>query len=198
VLSVPEDYVVGATRHEAAHVVIAAVQGLALRKDGLRISEHGEGLACYRGAVPRGVANVGPDPERERTIIAVYAGQIAHGRYYPPVANGDANASDDIDLADRLVSEMYSTLDLQLATKRKLWERSNALVTEHWEAIEGVAQALWSKPWLPSDIPRVPSHREVLEKKIDGEEVVHFLKQFGIEAVLDDTERRAPAQMKSA
>lgn len=33
--------------HEAGHIVIAAVQGLRLRSEGLMVDRTGEGLACY-------------------------------------------------------------------------------------------------------------------------------------------------------
>lgn len=41
---VNEKYVEGAAYHEAGHIVVAVVQGLALRKGGLRIDERGEAL----------------------------------------------------------------------------------------------------------------------------------------------------------
>jgi len=73
-----EEYVKGAAYHEAAHIVIAAVQDLPLSADGLRIDERGAGLADYRMKKPDGSINIGPDPERERTIMATMAGRIAH------------------------------------------------------------------------------------------------------------------------
>jgi hypothetical protein len=100
---VDEKYVQGAAYHEAAHVVVAAVQGLRLGKDGLRIDQNGAGLACYRCKQPDRSVNVGPEPCRERTIIATLAGQIAHGIFYEPAANGDANAHDDLDHVSNLV-----------------------------------------------------------------------------------------------
>jgi hypothetical protein len=128
-----EGYVKGAAYHEAGHIVIAAVQGLPLGKRGLGILQNGAGLARYRCKQPDGSINVGPDKCRERTIIATLAGQIAHGRFYPPVADGDANAHHDSDLVDALLLEMYSANDVRRAARSELHERSKELVELHWK-----------------------------------------------------------------
>jgi hypothetical protein len=88
-------YVEGTAYHEASHIVVAAVQELPLGEAGLRIYETGAGFAHSSGKQPDGSTKVGNDPCRERTIIATLAGHIAHGKFYPPVATGDANAFDD-------------------------------------------------------------------------------------------------------
>jgi hypothetical protein len=179
---VNEKYVEGAAYHEAGHIVVAVVQGLALRKGGLRIDERGAGLACYKCKQPDGSTNVGPDHCRERTILAILAGQIAHGRFYEPVANGDANASDDFDRVDELLLEMYSDNDARRTARNQLCKRSKELVEEHWGAIEGLAKALWAKNWSP----KVPEAKG-LEKRMEGAEVVTLLRHYGISAAIDES-----------
>lgn len=175
---VDERYVEGAAYHEAAHIVVAAVQGLLLGKKGLRIDQNGAGLACYRCKQPDRSVKVGPDPWREHTIIATLAGQIAHGIFYEPVANGDANAYDDLDHVRKLVSEMYPVRDDQFKARAELLKRSKALVHRHWEAVDGLAKALWAKPW---------SHDPPHEKRIEGKEVISLLGQYKISAALDES-----------
>jgi hypothetical protein len=175
-------YVQGAAYHEAAHIVIAAVQGLPLGKGGLRIDEQGAGFAEYRCTRPTGSTALGADAYKERTIIATNAGHIAHGMFYPPVANGDANASDDFELIQKLLREMYPTSDIRRdAAQRELLKRSKDLVEQHCESIKVLAEALWAKEWRPQ-LP-VAKWRE---KRMEGAEVITLLKQRGISAVLDE------------
>ncbi len=174
---VPE-YVEGAAYHEASHIVAAAVQGLPLGKAGLRIYETGAGFAHYSGKQPDGSTNVGADPCREHTIIATLAGHIAHGTFYPPVAKGDANASDDFDRVRALLDEMYpANSDQYREAQDALHKRSKVLVDQHWAAIKALATALWARDWSP----QVPV-AECREKHIEGEEVVSLLRQYGISA----------------
>lgn len=175
-----EKYVEGAAYHEAGHIVVAAVQGLPLGKGGLRIDEMGAGFACYRSQ-PDGSTSVGPDSWRELTILATFAGPIAHGKAYPPVADGDANAAGDFDHVDKLLEEMYSAKDVRRAARDELCKRAEKLAERHWGAIAALAKVLWAKNWSP----KVPAG-ESLEKHVEGEEVVSLLKQHGILAALDE------------
>src|SRR5450759_790903 len=106
-IRVDERYVHGAAYHEAAHIVIAAVQGMALRERGLMINELGGGFAAYSRRQPDGSTDIGPGADRERTIIATAAGFIAHGIFCPSVVTGDPNASDDCQVIDALLLEKY-------------------------------------------------------------------------------------------
>ena len=106
-LDVDDKYAASVAYHEAGHLVIAAVQGLPLLKGGIHLDPKSGGLACYRCKQPDGSTNVGHDPCRERTIIAIKAGHTAHRRFYPQ-ASYDANACCDTDHANKLLEEMYS------------------------------------------------------------------------------------------
>jgi hypothetical protein len=171
-------YVEGAAYHEAAHIVIAAVQGLPLGKDGLRVYENGAGFAHYSGKQPDGSTNLGADPCREGTIIATLAGHIAHGKCYPPVEKGDANASDDFDRVRALLLEMYpDNSDQYREAQCALHKRSKELVDQHWATIKALATKLWDRDWLP----QAPA-ANCREKHIEGEEVVSLLRLYGIPA----------------
>ena len=172
-----EKYIEGAAYHEAAHIVIAAVQGLRLRRAGLRINENGAGEASYKSKKPDGSRDLGPDSFGEGSIIATMAGQIAHGKIYSPVADGDANACADLDFVQSLLAEMYSNREDRSIAQKALFERSRALVSQHWPAIECIGRALWAKPWS-GDAPR--------EKRIDGEELLALLAQQEIEAAFEE------------
>ena len=70
-----EQQIIRTAHHEAGHIVVAAVQGLKLRPEGLSVDERGEGLACY-------CKNPGDsDTERERVIIATFAGLNSEARF---------------------------------------------------------------------------------------------------------------------
>jgi hypothetical protein len=171
-IEIDPEYVRGAAYHEAAHIVVAAVQGLPLGKGGLRIDKRGAGLAEYGHTKANCLTNAGPDAYKGRTIIATRAGHIAHGKIYPPAATGDANWWHDIELMDRLLVEMYPTSAvLRDDAREKLFERSEDLVEQHWETIKVIAEALWAK--LP-------------EARIEGVEVIALLMHRGISAVLDE------------
>lgn len=77
---------------------------------------------------------------------------------------------------------MYSNRDQFLAAKDKLAGETNQLVDQYWQAIEALAQTLWAKEWK-SQAPPSSERRwstQLAEKKIDGNEVVALLRQFGI------------------
>lgn len=98
------EYVRSAAYHEAAHVVIAAVQGIPLTEKGVHLDRWGRGLAHYRDRKPDGSMNVGSETEREKTIVATAAGWIVQNRIFrcPP-----SGARHDIDQINALLTEMY-------------------------------------------------------------------------------------------
>lgn len=172
------EYAEGVAYHEAAHMVVAAVQKLPLRQSGLRMSQNGEGLACNKYKQPDGSANVGPDSCREHTIVAALAGQIGHSEVYPAAAT-DSNAWHDTKLVIDLLGEMYPTRATQFDAWAELFERAKELVKQHWAPIEALAKVLWAKPW---------SREHPREKRVEGDEIMILLRQFGISAALDDSE----------
>jgi hypothetical protein len=155
--------------HEAGHIVVAAAQGLPLRKTGLWMDQDGNGEACYKMKEPDGSNDVGPDACRERTIIATCAGEIAQRKFAPEYPVSVPYDSEQI---RKLMEEMYPRRDVQHIHRTELYERSSVLVAKHWRAIEAIAEAIWNKE------PR----------RMEGEEVIFRLGQCSpqIEAVLDE------------
>src|ERR1017187_68943 len=79
---IDERYVESAAYHEAGHVVVAAVLGLSLRPEGIRINRFGGGHASYCCKKPDGSRDVGAEVQREQTIVATMAGYIAQSKFY--------------------------------------------------------------------------------------------------------------------
>ncbi len=90
--------------HEAAHVVVAGVQGIPLTEKGIHLDRWGNGIAHYLDRKPDGSVNVGTSAEREKTIIATASGWIAQNRVFPCPQSG---AAQDIDQINALLTEMY-------------------------------------------------------------------------------------------
>jgi hypothetical protein len=111
--------------------------------------------------------------------IAILAGQIAHGRFYKPVATGDANAGDDSDLINDLLEEMYATNDARWSARNELYERAKKLVEQRWTAIESLAETLWAKAWS-TEVPKTGRRK----KRMNGDEVRDALWQNRISAVV--------------
>jgi len=177
------EYVRSAAYHEAAHVVIAAVQGIPLTEKGIHLDRWGRGLAHYRDRKPDSSINVGSETEREKTIIATAAGWIAQNRNFPCSPSG---ASYDIDQINALLTEMYPEGSLSWRNaKETLLKEAQRLVERHWAAIESVALTLWAKPET-SKLPQTGDwSTEPLEKYLSAEEVVEILQRFGISARIE-------------
>jgi hypothetical protein len=174
-------YVESGAYHEAGHAVVAAVQGMPLRDRGIHCDELGAGITYYWFKVPNRAKNVGPEIERERTIVATCAGLIAQQKFYPGCPT--SGAVDDFNLVLTLLNEMYPDGDVWFAAREKLHSDSVELVGRHWSAISTLAATLWGKPWTL----RQPGEERdwsstAHEKKMDGSEVVEVLKRCGIPA----------------
>lgn len=187
------NYPRSAAYHEAAHIVIAAVQQIPLTDKGIHLDKWGNGVAHYLDRKPDGSTNVGSDADRENTIIATFAGWTAQNKVYPCPPGG---AFYDIEQANALLSEMYpDSSPIWWSARATLCRESERLVELHWAAIESVALALWSKP----DIPKMPAlgerSPEPVEKYLSADEIVEILKRLGISAHIErkQIEATAPA-----
>ena len=184
-------YVESVAYHEAAHVVVAAAQQMPLKERGIRIDQKGSGFSHYNVAKPDGSTNLGSEPKREKTIRSTQAGYIAQEKFYlrfcdrlPP-----SGASNDTDGINKLVEEMYSGRNVCEDAKGKLFTEAQQLVEQHWQAIEALAQTLLNKEWK-SQVPPSGERRwstQMAEKKLDGSEVVVFLRQFQISASIQSS-----------
>jgi hypothetical protein len=175
-------YLEGVAYHEAAHTVLAALLRFPLSESGLCLYDNGGGEAHYRRRKPDGSRNVGPDRDRENTIIVALAGQIAHSKVHSFAAT-DANAREDIELTISLLNEMYADRAAQHNAWEVLRTRSEELVTQHWGAIETLAELLWARPWEPADESPLGKMSEK-KKNVRRSEVVRLLDEFKIQAIL--------------
>lgn len=184
-MQIDQRYVEGAAYHEAAHAVIAAVQGMILRPQGVRIDPVGAGLTIYRHKKPDGSHDLGADPERERTIISTAAGTFAHQKFYLDEAHTHFPAfgsHDDLDQILALLKEMYSDRRQQDEAQERLMKESERLVTLHWKPIELVATRLWAKPW--SRQGALQWSPEKFEKVMEGADIASVLAPMGINIVV--------------
>jgi hypothetical protein len=193
VVELNSDYTRSAAHHEAAHMVIAAVQRIPLTEKGIHLDRWGNGVAHYCDRKPDGSTNVGPEPEREKTIIATFAGCIAQNRIRPCSESG---AFYDINQVNALLGEMYpDSSPSWWSARATLCRESERLVEVHWAAIESVALALWSKP----DIPKMPElgerSPEPVEKYLSVNEIVEILRPFGIAARIERKQTEAQSDL---
>lgn len=179
-------YAESSAYHEAGHVVVGAVEKIPLRKDGIRIDQKGAGYSHYKTLLLSGASNIGSDPRRESAIRSTQAGYFAQEQYYRRFFNHlpPSGSSEDEKYINGLLEEMYSDRDQFLDSKSRLAAETQHLVQRYWQAIEAVAQTLLKKEWR-SQAPPSGERRwsaQLLQKKMDGYEIVVLLKQFDLRA----------------
>jgi hypothetical protein len=178
------EYVRSAAYHEAGHIVIAAVQGLPLRDKGIHLDGWGNGLACYCDRKPDGATNVGSEREREKTIIATFAGWIAQNRVYQCAPSGTVY---DLAQINALLDEMYPSGSPEWwAARKNLRAESERLVELYWEVIETVALLLWVQPDSPRTSDLGDWSSEPLEKHLSVGAIVEVLREFRITARVEN------------
>jgi predicted transcriptional regulator len=176
-------YVESAAYHEAGHIVVAAQQGMRLRKRGLRIDQKGAGMAYYESRQPDRSTDAGEEPSRVSAIIAAHAGYAAQREFYGPDCPTAGGCSDRLVMI-ALEDEMYSDNAQICRLDADLRQRSAEIVRLHWPAIGAIAEQLWAKPWEPQALDERRWSRQLYEKSMEGEELISLLKQFGVSAVL--------------
>lgn len=175
-------YVESCAYHESAHIVIAAVQGLPLKQRGLRIDQMGCGLACYHFKTPDGLKELGENKEREKTIRATNAGYIAQCKFYPGCPY--SGACHDRDHAMLLLDEMYSDRRIWFDARDQLNKETGELIDKHWDAISRMAQTLWNKPWQHQAEAERRWSLQLMQKSMEGPEIVNLLQEFCIRAAI--------------
>src|SRR5580658_3836056 len=168
-----EQQIIRTAHHEAGHLVAAAVQGLKLRPEGLAVDARGEGLGCY-------CKHPGDsDEQRERVIVATFSGyngesKSCSDRGFPQHDSMLQIFSCDGREARTIISQLsyLSVARTAFAIEEELQARSRMLVTQEWQAIRAIADALLEREWelvrpLPSE--GVWS-QEQLAKYLDGNE----------------------------
>jgi hypothetical protein len=171
--------------HESGHIVVAAVQGLRLRPEGIMVDSCGWGLACYNKEPEDTTDSI------ERVIVTSLAGLAAERRIreecsYPQRDELDKIFGDDARtsriLLGRLVGDYY-------ANECRLEMRLNGLIESHWRAIKALAAVLQAKgverikPLKSGDSWSSPG--QTTAKYVEGVEVVRVLSGYGIDAVCE-------------
>jgi hypothetical protein len=176
--------------HESGHIVLAAVEGLRLKPEGLMVDPSGWGLACYHDAQEK------TDAARERNILAVLAGFAVEKSFreehlYPPRDSLDVIWNDDNVKARTLLGKLNGIYGLNDARLRNQLED---FIGQHWPAIEALASALLQKNWEPIKLLKSGvrwSHPdETVAKYVPGEEAVTILAHHGVSAICDGGDDR--------
>ena len=185
-MTVPlEQQIIRTAHHEAGHIVVAAVQGLKLRPEGLSVDERGEGLACY--CKDPGDSDI----ERERVIIATFAGLNSEARFcneqgFPVPEEMQQIFSQDSKEARENISRL-SSLSLERTAfqiEAELQASSEAIILQYWSAIRSVAAALLDRDWEPIRALKSGSVWSLAEKAryLAGDELAVALKRVRIAA----------------
>ena len=133
--------------HEAGHTVAAFLQHLPLHDGGIHIDMEGSGVTYYCHRLPGDPDNSETSRiEREKTIIALYAGRIAQNKFYPAFDDSESWKPDWAVVA-QLLNELAPTAPG--LTGNALYIRAERLVLEHWSTVESLASIVWSKPVTP-------------------------------------------------
>ncbi len=174
--------------HEAGHLVIAAVRGLALRPDGFMVISNGEGFCVYSTEPDES------DPARESVIVSSFAGYWGAKRFCdefscPDLLDPIPETSPDWRHARTIIAKLsdeYLAADTLMTVQLRLEKESERFVNHHWLAIEALAIALLAKdpePMRPLKTGQNWSDQTGPVRYMDGEEAVEILAQRGIAAI---------------
>lgn len=175
--------------HEAGHMVVAVLQHMPLQDGGMHIDMEWSGVAYYCHRQP-GVSDNSENSrdEREKTIVALFAGRIAQFNSLPGIDYRDYPDSwkSDWDTAAQLLRELYPSVTE--VTVRPFYARAEQLVLRNWSTIESLALTLWEKPispMLPSEIGKGWSQGlKRQEKSMSRSEVIAFFEKLHIPCCL--------------
>jgi len=164
-----------AAYHEAAHIVIASAVGLPISPKGISIDGFANGLAHFKGATSG--TKVAAE-EVDKVVISMLAGGIVHGGVHGNVEH--AIIRDERRIKE-IMDEHIANPEARKTKREELETRASELASKHWQAIEAVAEALWSKSWKPRN-----RHIQLFRgKTLDGTELKALLTDITL--VVDET-----------
>jgi hypothetical protein len=171
--------------HEAGHIVAAVLQGMPIQDGGIHIDMEGSGVAyyCHRQPGVSGDSESDRD-ERERTIVALYAGRIGQFKSLPSIDYRDYPDSwkSDWATATELLWELSPFVDG--LSDALFYAGAQQLVLKRWSTIETLALALWkkpTKPMQPGEFEKGWSHgQKKQEKYMSRSEVQAFFETLHI------------------
>jgi hypothetical protein len=179
-------WVESAAYNEAGHITAAVLQGMHLRERGIHVDSHGSGISYYWHRLPGNLANSEQDRlERERTIVALYAGPISQKTFFPDCPEEDW-ISDRATICALLRESCQNESAPRATVENSLQKKAEELVSKSWLVIEGLASILLAKPETPLALAEVEQRwsrgKNGLEKWMNGSEVKAFFKKSQIVA----------------
>jgi hypothetical protein len=184
-------YFKSAAYHEAGHITAAVLQEMPLQQRGIHVDTEASGISYYCHRSPGTSARSEADQlERERTIIALYAGIAAQTRFFSDCPEDDW-ASDRATIRTLLEEMLPADSEARSTAQNNLREKAEQLVSQYWPMIEGLTSTLLAKPETPLppiEVENKWSHgKKGVEKWMRGSEVVEFFGKFGIVAIIRQT-----------
>lgn len=181
-------YVQSAAYHEAGHVTGTALQGMPLRQGGIHVDSEGSGVSYYWHRSPGDPAMSTSDQlERQRTVIALYAGWISQTKFFPdPRCPQEAWASDRATIC-KLLKEMHPTDPVAQSAAQEIFRnKAEEIVSQNWSVIEGLALTLLAKPETPQPQTEIVAGWSQGKRKVErwmrGSEVAELLRKLGVSA----------------
>jgi hypothetical protein len=185
-----EQRITRTAHHEAGHIVVAAVQNLKLRPEGLSVDERGEGLACYCKEPGNS------DSMRECVIIATFAGLNSEARFCNelglpvPEEMQRIFSQDSKEARSNISSLSYLSVErTAFQIEAELQAKSEAIISLHWSAILSVGAALLNRNWESLRTLKSGGVWSQSEKAkyLAGDELAATLRQVGIDAEFAET-----------
>ena len=158
--------------HEAGHIVVASVLGMALKSEGVTVWEMAQGETF-------GAASIWEDErDWERTLIFLRSGVKAQLKQFPQFWTNTTGLSDDCGFF-RIVREHFG--DRKNELKERIDLQTDLLLDKHWSAVEAIAQAVTAGDWKPAEDGGIEAKRK---KQLDGLTLAAILEKHGIPAVV--------------
>lgn len=141
--------------HEAGHAVITRRLGYTVHSVTIKPGDDYQGLAVSDsplfGRDPTlGGPESGTDERMQHRVIAALAGSVAERRFNPEIFDIE-NSSDDYEVVFDTCLRLGGDGDGASKVGEELYQKTEALVSEHWLEIDRVARALLDRTELSGD-----------------------------------------------
>ena len=182
--------VAGAAHHEAGHATAAVLQAMPLQAGGVHVDLEGSGVTHYWNRAPGDLAMSEEDQrERERTVVSLYAGDVAQRRFLFPDVPDDVVFQRDMEKIAALLNEMcFSNSSEREAHAQALRGRAEELVLGNWEIVDRVASALLAKTVTPMSEDEIANGwsqaTRRAERWMSGAELADIFRGFHLHATI--------------
>ncbi len=183
-----------AAYHEAAHAVACAALGLPLEDTGMHVDRSGLGIIFSFHRKPGNPSNTAADITcREKSIVMIKAGYVASLKVNPGsppwlAKQGRCEEKQLLDETYPVGSEAWFQAD------SKLNDESQRLVSQHWNAIQALAETLLARTETRQPLSLAPrwTSSETHEQCLSGSEIAAILSNFNLKAIVQS--RGAPSR----